>query len=358
MHGSDTVSIIVRTMGRPELDRAVESIRQQTYSNIQTVLVVANPDFSAERYREGPNMTIVRSGDRLNRPSAANAGIRAASGAWIGFLDEDDWFDPNHVSNLLQALRDRPGILLAYSDLVLHEGAKVELREVGYWKRQQCQSPAISIISSLVARDICDRCGCWFDGNFELLEDWDFVVQCSEVTDFAHVKAATAHYDTIAGSSGCGHGRNRDYGRFRPFLDRMTAKWGGRYKDLIEHTDRLEAQGRSAISKGEFHSAAQIAAEGLRYDPGNPRLLNMLATAHFRLGDGLGALAAQRRAFDSDPMSFSLLFDLVQLEHRLGFGNEAKQNFAKLSRMAASDVDRTRLKTLAAVVEVLLPDGA
>ncbi len=109
MPGADSnlVSIIVRSTGRATLEQALESIDAQTYPACEIVLVDALG--SGHRpLRQPPHrhpLAVVELGQRLIRPVAANAGLDHARGALIGFLDEDDFLEPEHAANLVAASR-------------------------------------------------------------------------------------------------------------------------------------------------------------------------------------------------------------------------------------------------------------
>lgn len=345
------VSIVVRTMGRPELARAIASLAAQTYADIEIVLVVANPEYDSQGHADTPGVKIIAPGIALNRPNAGNAGLGAASGQWIGFLDEDDWLEPSHISNLVNALQHAGGALLAYSDMIAHEIDHTVVSSAGYWKRRYSDNPVVWIVSALFSRRLVDEFGCRFDTQFVLLEDWDFFVQCAEFSDCLHVHAATAHYDAHAGTSGGGSGINRDNARLKPYLELMTKKWGGRYAQLIARADRELDLATASIRSQDFVTAQRHLDAGLAVDPGNPHLLNRLALCRRHAGDWRGVLLALRRACDSDRNAFPMYCDLAQLEHRFGFPDKAQAALERLRVLAATDQERARIDSIAAIVE-------
>lgn len=347
---SGQVSIVVRTMGRPELTRALASLAAQTYPNIEIVLVVANPEYDSQVHAHTPGLKIVSPGFAQNRPNAGNAGLSAASGQWIGFLDEDDWLEPSHISNLVDALEHAGGPLLAYSDMIAHEVDHTVMSSAGYWKRRYSDNPVVWIVSALFSHRLVDEFGCRFDAQFVLLEDWDFFVQCAEFSDNLHVHEATAHYDAHSGTSGGGSGINRDNSRLKPYLDLLTQKWGGRYAQVIAHADRELDLANAAIRSQDFVTAQQHLDAGLAVDPGNPYLLNRLALCRRQAGDWRGVLLALRRACDSDRNAFPMYCDLAQLEHRLGFPEQAKAALDRLRMLATSDQERARVDSIAAIL--------
>ena len=107
------MTIVVRTMGRPSLARALAAVAAQTWRPIEIVLVDAGArGIALEREADVPIRVVT--GGLLDRPRAANAGLTNARGAWIGFLDEDDEIEPDHVA-LLMAAATVAGLPVAYS---------------------------------------------------------------------------------------------------------------------------------------------------------------------------------------------------------------------------------------------------
>ena len=193
---SPLVSIICRTMGRPELGEALASAAAQTHSPLEIILVDAAGLGEAayrEAYTDNP-VAFASSGSPLSRPEAANFGLERAKGEYLLFLDEDDWLAPDHVENLLACLSEE--ILAAYSSArKMDPSGKLVLAEFGrpYDVYALMRENYIPIHSMIFSRSLIEK-GCRFDTSFEIFEDWDFWLQLSEHTEFRHVNKYTAFY--------------------------------------------------------------------------------------------------------------------------------------------------------------------
>lgn len=93
-----TVSIIVPVYNvKPYLSRCIESLLQQTYTNLEILLVDdGSTDGSAvicDEYAAKDSRIKVIHKPNGGVSSARNAGLRAATGDYIGFLDSDDYCD-------------------------------------------------------------------------------------------------------------------------------------------------------------------------------------------------------------------------------------------------------------------------
>ncbi|MBL0011809.1 MAG: PIG-L family deacetylase [Nitrosomonas sp.] len=199
------VSVIIRSMDRPTLSDALDSVALQTYPNIEVVVV----DAKGENHRKISKwcgrfpLRIFSAGSRLKRSLAANFGLDSASGEYFIFLDDDDLFDPDHIANLVETLKNSKNCSVAYA------GVRVE-NETGVISGIYNQTFAaarfmagnfIPIHAVLFKRDLVAQ-GCRFDENLDSYEDWDFWLQVARKTDFAHTVKVSAVYRAQLGDSG------------------------------------------------------------------------------------------------------------------------------------------------------------
>jgi glycosyltransferase involved in cell wall biosynthesis len=102
------VSLIVATVERTsELDRLFASLGAQTFKDFEVIVVDQNTDDRLDPYLERARALGIALKHLKHRPAnlsaARNVGIEAACGAWIGFPDDDCWYQPD----LLEALQHR-----------------------------------------------------------------------------------------------------------------------------------------------------------------------------------------------------------------------------------------------------------
>ncbi|MGH8465538.1 MAG: glycosyltransferase, partial [Pseudomonas sp.] len=199
------VSVLVRSMNRPELREALQSIEQQTWPNIEIVLV----DASGKGLSCHKDLTLrtplreISDGIPRNRPAAANEALCKARGEFMLFLDEDDWIAPEHISNLARCLTDNGDIAVAYSatQLITPAGkAQGEPLRIEFDPARLQRDNFIPIHSALFRRSAVSAGG-HFDENLEIFEDWDFWLQLSRLGSFTHVNEVTAFYRQGGGSN-------------------------------------------------------------------------------------------------------------------------------------------------------------
>lgn len=204
------VSIIVRTKDRPELlKNALRSIAEQTYRNIEVVLVNdGGCDLNVEGLKNilgSISLNYVRLEKNTGRAHAGNVGIENAKGDYIGFLDDDDELYSEHVSTLVSFLIEGE-YRVAYTDSLMifkeQDTQSDELREV---KRELAFSEDFNYSKLIFENYIPFMCLMFdrealknsggFDTNFDLYEDWDLLIRIGNKYPFHHIKKTTADYN-------------------------------------------------------------------------------------------------------------------------------------------------------------------
>ncbi len=109
---SPLVTAVIPTHGRPELlASAIRSARRQTWLNLEVVVVVDGPDSATAEYLDtitDPRLRVVFLAEHCGGSDARDAGVRAARGEWIAFLDDDDEWLPEKIERQMRAAQAMP----------------------------------------------------------------------------------------------------------------------------------------------------------------------------------------------------------------------------------------------------------
>lgn len=337
-----TVSLIVLAKGKGRLNRLLDSVFAQDFPDVEVVLVIRDPALKGESLAKGRPIKLIAPGEPVSRAVAANAGLEASSGEWVCVLDEQAWLDGRHVSVLMEGVGRARDNLVLFGDVRRHDDTDKAPVASGFWRQRLCERPATELSAMLFSRTLYARHGCRFDTAYTLFDDWDFMLQCAEVSDFLHVSALTSHHEKA--------GRAPGEKVVKSNLLRLQQKWSARYDEIRALANGASHQAADAIRRNAPDDALQPLQVALQVDPGNPLLLNQLAWCLRRKGDPAGALRAIRRACDSDPQAISLLGDRVVLEHQLGNVDIARQCFIQLVERSGTDREWARMKAIAAFI--------
>lgn len=202
------VSILIRSMNRSSLAETLASVAQQTYSNIEVVLVNASgqPHDPVAYLPEHLNVRLIHPEGqaRLGRSSAANEALVQARGSLALFLDDDDLIAPDHLQRLVQTLYRQDQAVAAYSGVRVVNSDGQVLRDYDIpWCKERLQGINFLPIHAVLFRmqEVHER-HLKFDTSLPVLEDWDFWRQLGQNKAFVHSQGITATYRQGLGQSG------------------------------------------------------------------------------------------------------------------------------------------------------------
>ncbi len=326
------VSLVVRSVGRPELAEALAAIAAQDYEAIEAIVVAASgPAHPAQPNRRGPFvLRFIAGAEPRPRAVAANAGLDAAAGVFVGLLDDDDLIEPTHVSGLVRTLAVHPQAIAAYASAreVDESGATIARRTQAFSHFLLFQDCYLAPNAVLFRREALARAR--FDAAFEVCEDWDFWLQLAEQGEFVHVPAETAVMRATLGQSGTGRGDNRDRARYEHFRTLLAAKWTARGNALAAALDAEVAAAHALLSAQRVADASVAADRVLARYPFHAGALNLKGTAVALQGDPAGAVRWFRAALAEDGEDIGLRLNLAQALDRSGARREALAEYRRV----------------------------
>lgn len=182
---TDRVSIIIPCYRQGKyLSEAIDSALAQTYWNVEVIVVNDgsddNTDEVARQYQTRINYIRKANG---GVSSARNAGIKAATGAYIKFLDADDYIVPAQVEWQMTAMEERQDRVSVTSLRAYIEGFPHQYTDYVHSLRallpdlfnQPDSSPHAWLFPSRLVRAING----W--RNIKITQDWDFLCRVGKL---------------------------------------------------------------------------------------------------------------------------------------------------------------------------------
>ncbi len=256
------VSVIIPTCNRPEsLALALDSLCWQTFKDFEAVIVDdgqvdARPVI--EKYSGKLRLSYHENPRNMGVAATRNAGMRAASGRYIAYLDDDDLYYENHLDFLTTMLREG-GVSVAYSD-----GNQALMRKIdGRWTtvnrrinfsydfdaQKLLRGNYIPTLCIMHDRRCLEVAG-YFKTHLGAHEDWDLWLRMSRFYTFGHVPHPTCEYMVRAGGdslSGNEEGMKETWFHVRKlagFLERLP-----RVEELAANMRGTEVLKRAANPK-------------------------------------------------------------------------------------------------------------
>ncbi len=191
---SPLVSVIMPTHNRPEfLQQAVESVLAQTYENLELIIIDDGSSPPAQLNIDDPRIRWLRHEQGKGAAAARNAGMRAAQGEFLAFLDDDDQYFPNKLSLLVDYLQTHPSVELVFARVEYHYGnGQSECHANGYhtWFENFLYLNTIHTNSNLFRRSVFEKVQ--FDERIRKYDDMQFFLAASLCCEIAYVPDVVA----------------------------------------------------------------------------------------------------------------------------------------------------------------------
>lgn len=254
------VSVVIATNRRgPFLQEALTSLRDQTYSRIEAVLVDdGSPDAAALEtlVRPFPAVTLVRQVG-AGVAVARNNGVMRTTGELIAFLDDDDRWHPERIRRQAEVMDRHPNAVLSYGALRTVDDAGRELvtpdqtqvRDIHDILRRRTGIIAPNI---MVRRETFLRVG-GFHPAFRRAQDLDLVLKAAHEGEFVFVPDAIVDYRHHR------HNNTRQHRQLCRSIDHVLrlhrwAAWeqgGATWSATSKRASRRTAASRCGASRGK-----------------------------------------------------------------------------------------------------------
>ena len=203
------------------LNQCLESLLGQTLKDIEVIAVDdGSSDSSSEILHDyasrDPRLRIIRvKNGGVSR--ARNIGIEAAAGEYVGFVDADDWVEPEMYSELAR-VSDANGLDVCLCDFLWEYPGKrpapgnLGLPRSGILPRELVEEKLVkgtlycatfgSVWKALVRRDLLEREGIRFNEKLDIMEDGMFNIHMYfHARNVMYIRRYFYHYRQLTGGS-------------------------------------------------------------------------------------------------------------------------------------------------------------
>lgn len=247
MGKSPLVSAIVTTYKRPVkiVQRALQSITNQVYENIEIILVNDAPD-EKELCNELKKMIssiskkikYIEMEKNSGACAARNEGIKQSSGEFLAFLDDDDEWYPQKISEQVLSFENE-SIGLSYCNFLINEEGKENLRihtkdllPSGEIFNKLFEKNYIGSSSFPMIRKEALIKGGMFNTNMPALQDWEFWLRITQHCNVVYLNEPLGIYYFYSGDRISTHPERRIKGFELIYIQ---------YKELLDENARLQA---------------------------------------------------------------------------------------------------------------------
>lgn len=224
-------SVIIPTYNRIEfLNKAIESVKNQTCQDFEVIIVNDNPDEKNKidlLASQSDKIKVLHHETSKGGNAARNTGILHSKGELLAFLDDDDIWLPEKLSCHLREHNTNPAAGLVFSDclyaynnkkIIDHVYSAAVPSNVMEVMGQGNFCPATSSIVS-IRRECVEKCGL-FDENLVSFQDWDYWFRIAHLFQFVHLPVVLVLFRQHLGNRTSHNEEKRRKG-----LNQIATKW-------------------------------------------------------------------------------------------------------------------------------------
>ena len=240
------VSVVITTYnGVDTIGRAIRSVENQTYDNIEIIVVDDNGIGSKAQSetekivkKSQGNIIYIPHKTNLNGSAARNTGIHNAKGKYIALLDDDDAFRPEKISkqiDVMENLDEDYG--LCYTGMMIHFQNGNTIEQITNYEGYIFDNAILREVKAQTSEFLVRRSSLQkvkgFDESFSRHQDWEFFDRMAFYYKIAVVKEVCIDryiYKRTAASNPSQYEYNRLF-----YLSKMK-----QYIDTLETRKRKE----------------------------------------------------------------------------------------------------------------------
>jgi glycosyltransferase involved in cell wall biosynthesis len=190
-HSAIFCSVIIPSIGRPSLERAVTSVLTQELDGTSFEVVVVNDSgkpLPPAAWQQAAQVRVV-STQRRKLVIARNTGAAVANGRYLLFLDDDDWLLPGALDHFRRTAQQHGEAACVFGSFALVDEEGAEIARHGLQKRGNVSVELVSgrwmqVASTAVRADAFFAAG-GFSPLFPISEELDLFDRLSIAGDFA-----------------------------------------------------------------------------------------------------------------------------------------------------------------------------
>jgi glycosyltransferase involved in cell wall biosynthesis len=198
MNNEPLVTAIITTHDRLQLlKRAIESVKQQTYNNIELIVVDDWSSDGTKEYCETQDFKYIYIPREESKGGnyARNLGIRNANGEYIAFLDDDDFWLPEKTEKQIQLLlREKCGLVFCGSTFeIIQSDGKIKRVDMlpnkkrsGDFSKLILQRIVTTTSAIIVSKKLLYDVGL-FDETLKFWQEYEMTIRLAQVTSFDFV---------------------------------------------------------------------------------------------------------------------------------------------------------------------------
>jgi len=206
------ISIITPVLNKARyIERCFESVARQSYSDLEHVIIDGGSDDGTvkliEKYASSrANVTWISEPDR-GQSHAMNRGMRLARGDIIGFLNADDYYEPDILTTVSDLLRQMEAPAILFGNCIIWNDSgeiwgvnKPKVMDIVEWLLPDGDGfIPVNPVQYFYTSDLHSLVGC-FDEDEHYVMDMDFLFRAVQVANCHYIDRLFGNFMLIRGT--------------------------------------------------------------------------------------------------------------------------------------------------------------
>ncbi len=156
----DKISIIISCYNTSKyLEKCINSLLQQTYSNIELIFIddgsVDNTYQILKKYANDKRVIILKNEKNKGLSYSRNKGVEKSTGEYIGFIDSDDYIEKDYYKNLFNAIKQKNADMAICDMKLIYENENN--REQIVYASESEKGSKLDFINNGLAASACNK---------------------------------------------------------------------------------------------------------------------------------------------------------------------------------------------------------
>lgn len=258
------------------LPRAIDSVLAQTYDDFELIIVDDGSTDETEdvvRSYDDPRIEYIRFDSNRGANAARKAGVEAAEGQYVAFLDSDDKWLSEKIERQVQQFEAAPsnvGLVYTGVRFVNDSGETVAVSEAttegNVATEMLCDNFVGTFSAAMVDTDLIDEVGLP-DSDLDSGQDWEYFTRCALAAQFGTVPEPLVVYITDQNNRiSENHVPEEKYETYQSLYQTEIASYGTLTRRKIRSCHSF-GLGYSNVQMGKYGKATTYFSQSVKYYP-------------------------------------------------------------------------------------------
>jgi glycosyltransferase involved in cell wall biosynthesis len=209
------------------IEETIKSVINQDYPNIEYIVLDAGSSDDTclilEKYTDRINHWVSKPDN--GQTDAINTGFHMATGEFVGWLNSDDYLEPQVLWDIYEAFKDNQvGTVCGSLNIIEEDGELIQIRKSDFLTFDNLLNGTAQVLQpgSFHRKSLIDQYG-YLDASLNYVMDFDFWLKLGQHSNYIQLNKIVANHRMHKSSK-----TQAEYAKFIPEIKRVRSKFKGK----------------------------------------------------------------------------------------------------------------------------------